>query len=510
MDNKNNKINEWYAEQLRKIAEEERVYSRLETNIDEYESENLNTEKISKIETKVSKYDEIQTNFEKAKSIINNSKKIKTVVDNSKELEKLLKDKQSKLTNINKKTKRFTKVINGAKTIENGLNRFIRVGKTINAGLDEGELKSFQNSLNRIMTKPIKKVENKVISKTTNKLVKVTKKVGKKVRSKYSTTIVKVIKLVAKLVENSTKTIIAMLPEIAPIIIIIVITVSFCSFFGLGMSEDTKKKYETYMIDTQNQYDSITIPFYNNGKIVEGAIEGKGMINWKAPLSILQIINGNLTFDIAEIELLDKFKKAGLFEIITDVEYSYEKENEIIDINGNKSTIKQTVKDVKKIVKNSSLDEFIDWCNNNYNEINNYKQIKNISYDYNQTRFTDEEIEQIKLLYKSNDFFNLFSEEFKEKYEYLAVSVGDEQIQAIYNEFLINSGKRYLMDHSNLSYDSCMEYYDCSSWVIHCLAHTGIATIPNTTASGIYTNYCVPINVEERKARRFNIFKRYI
>ena len=23
-------------------------------------------------------------------------------------------------------------------------------------------------------------------------------------------------------------------------------------------------------------------------------------------------------------------------------------------------------------------------------------------------------------------------------------------------------------------YDECMDYYDCSSWVIHCLAHTGI------------------------------------
>ncbi len=55
------------------------------------------------------------------------------------------------------------------------------------------------------------------------------------------------------------------------------------------------------------------------------------------------------------------------------------------------------------------------------------------------------------------------------------------------------------MDHSNLSYDNCMEYYDCSSWVIHCLAHTGIKVIPNTTASGIYNDYCVPINVNDRQ-----------
>ena len=52
-----------------------------------------------------------------------------------------------------------------------------------------------------------------------------------------------------------------------------------------------------------------------------------------------------------------------------------------------------------------------------------------------------------------------------------------------YNEFLKNKGKPYLMDHSNLSYDTCMETYDCSSFVIHCLAHTGIKTIPNTRSS---------------------------
>ena len=44
-----------------------------------------------------------------------------------------------------------------------------------------------------------------------------------------------------------------------------------------------------------------------------------------------------------------------------------------------------------------------------------------------------------------------------------------------------------------------MDFYDCSSWVIHCLAHTGIKVLPNTTAEGIYLNYCNPINVNDRK-----------
>lgn len=81
----------------------------------------------------------------------------------------------------------------------------------------------------------------------------------------------------------------------------------------------------------------------------------------------------------------------------------------------------------------------------------------------------------------------------------LMIVIEDEKLQAIYNEFLKNMGKPYLMDHSNLSHTQCMEYYDCSSWVIHCLAHTGIITIPNTGAQGIYNGYCNPIDISERK-----------
>lgn len=82
----------------------------------------------------------------------------------------------------------------------------------------------------------------------------------------------------------------------------------------------------------------------------------------------------------------------------------------------------------------------------------------------------------------------------------LMIVIEDENLQAIYNEFLKNLGKPYLMDHTNLKFDECMEYYDCSSWVIHCLAHTGIKTIPNTGAQGIYNEHCNPIGVNDRKA----------
>lgn len=484
-------INKWYANELNKISENNIENSRLETNVDNSiePKEKIETNKIL---TKVDDYTEIQTNNINKKNILN-TKKIQTKVKQD-----II--KQDIFSKKIKNTKRISTAIKGAKAINNGTQKLVKTGKNISSGMNENSASSFKGESSRIMTKPVKKVVNKATSKINKKVVKYTKKaskkLGKKVVKETANAMIKLTKLIIKLIESVMKMIISMLPEIAPVIIIIVVIVAFCSFFGLGMSEDTKKNYEQYMMNIQNEYDKSTVDFYNSGKVVDGAIEGKGMINWKAPLAIVQMLNGDLTYDNAEKELLDKFKNAGLYERITDETYTYEKE--ITNLDGTKSKV--TLTDSKKVVYNPSIDEYIDWCNNNLGVINNYKKKKKISYDSKQTRFTDDEIAQIKILYNSNMFFDLFSGDFKNRYAYLNVSIDDEQIQKIYNEFLNNKGKRYFMDHSNLNYDNCMDYYDCSSWVIHCLAHTGIKQIPNTTASGIYNQYCVPINVNDRQA----------
>ena len=135
------------------------------------------------------------------------------------------------------------------------------------------------------------------------------------------------------------------------------------------MSEDTKKNYEQFMISIQDEYDKQTVEYYNQGKIVQGTIEGKGFINWKAPLSIIQMLNGDLVFDNAEKELLNSFKDAGLYEKISEETYTYEKTIEETDRNGNKTTKKQTVTETKKIVSNPSLNDYINWCNNNFSKI---------------------------------------------------------------------------------------------------------------------------------------------
>ncbi len=509
-------INKWYAEQLNKITESDVDNSRLETGVQNITEVTNNSESNEKqISTKVIQYDEIQTNKDNHNKIIKTNK-IQTASENK----DVLADNTENSTNataLNKNnsklqtSKRIATAIKGAKFINNSAQKVIRTGKNINTGLNENGTTAFEGTSSRIMTKAIKKVSNKTSKKITKETVKYTKKatkkiskfsvkLGKQVISKTTNVMIKLMKLLVKLVASVVKLILSMLPEIAPILIIIVVIAAFCSFFGIGMSEDTKKNYETYMINTQNEYDKTTVEFYNSGKIVDGTIEGKGMINWKAPLSIVQMLNGDLTFDDAEKELLGKFKDAGLFEKITDSTYTYEKEIETTNRDGTVTKTKVTVTENKKIVSNPSLNSYIDWCNSNFNVINNYKKKKKVKYDSHQTKFTDDEIEQIKLLYNSNSFFELFSADFQTTYAYLNVSIGDEQLSAIYQEFLKNAGKRYLMDHSNLKYEECMDYYDCSSWVIHCLAHTGIITIPNTGAQGIYNGYCNPINVDDRQA----------
>ena len=79
-----------------------------------------------------------------------------------------------------------------------------------------------------------------------------------------------------------------------------------------------------------------------------------------------------------------------------------------------------------------------------------------------------------------------------------ASGITDSQVKAIYEEFVKNKGKKYIQDHSNLNYDKCMDYYDCSSWTIHCLAHAGVNKLPDSTAAGLYT-FCDKVDVNDRK-----------
>ena len=350
-------INKWYAEQLNKISEGMIPDSRLETNIDntipteEIENNNI----ISKIETKVDEYNEIQTDSFKNKKNIkhndNNSNRLKTqaILNDEESIdvnsvdetfvdeEIITKDEYSVKvlpslnTRVNKSPKEISVAIKEIKKFNNATSSIVKKGKTLNTAINEGGLKSFENSSNRIMTKPARKIANKYTSKATNIVRKNGVKATKKVFKETTNIVVKSTKVAMKLVVNTIKVLTSMTPSIAPIIIIIIIVAAFGEFFNI---KDTNE--------------------------------------------------------------LDDVKFEEISSMIIEIE--------------------------------------------------------------------------------------------------------DEKIQAIYNEYLKNMGKPYLMDHSNLNYDECMDYYDCSSWVIHCLAHTGIITIPNTGALGLYDVYCVPVEESNRQA----------
>lgn len=326
-------INKWYAEQLNKITESNVDTSRIETGVVYNVGQGNNDKKQREISTKLKQYNEIQTNQDNKENLMKNIK-IQTIKEN---------DDKNILENKLNTSKGFKTSVKGVKLINNTSQKIIRTGRDISAGLSESGTTTFKTTLNRIMTKPIKRVASNGSKKVTKETIKYTKKItkkigkgiknkfGKKVISQGANVMVKLMKFIAKMMADSAKMISAMLPQIAPIIIIIVIVAAIGKF-----------------------------------------------LNFK-----------------------------------------------------------------------------------------NTKEATNINFD---------EISELMIV------------------------IDDEKIQAIYNEFLKNIGTPYLMDHSNLNYTECMDYYDCSSWVIHCLAHTGIITIPNTGAQGIYNGYCYPVDVSDRKA----------
>lgn len=332
-----NKVNEWYSKNINEMLENEIISKRLETNIEDNIEEKVEDEVNTKIETKVGKYKELQTN-KKNNINLKNMNKINTKND-AKEFLKAtdspdVKALEDKLKKANIKTKVIGTSIKGVKVLNNSTNKIVKAGKTLNTSVNEGGLKSFENTSSRIMTKPIKKVASKITSKVTKEVNKQTKKIIKKSSKKIAKTtkdlVTKATHVMMKIIEETTKMILSMLPSIAPVIIIILAIAAIGNFFNFKSSKEAD----------------------------------------------------NMDFD-----------------------------------------------------------------------------------------------EMSKMI----------------------IEIEDENLQAIYNEFLKNMGKPYLMDHSNLAYDECMDTYDCSSWTIHCLAHTGIKTIANTGASGLYSEYCNPIEVNDRK-----------
>ena len=234
-----NQINKWYAEQVNKIACEENQDTRLETNVDKAIEEDTE-EKINKIQTKVDDYTEIQTN-NKNKLIFNqNTGRLKTIntdetLEEAVEKENEVKDLGTKKGKINGK---IATAIKGAKFVNNTANRFVKTGKTLNTATNEGGLKSFEKSSSRIMTKPAKKVADKVTSKATNIVRKTGVKATKKVVKETTNIVVRATKVAMKIVAEAVKLLLSMLPSIAPVVIIIVLIAAIGSFFNFKTTHE--------------------------------------------------------------------------------------------------------------------------------------------------------------------------------------------------------------------------------------------------------------------------------
>ena len=234
-----NQINNWYAEQVNKIAEGENQDTRLETNVDNSIVEDTE-EKINKLQTKVDDYTEIQTN-NKNKMISNqNTGRLKTIntdetLEDAAQKENEVKELGSKKGKINSK---ISTAIKGVKVINNTANRFVKTGKTLNTATNEGGLKSFEKSSSRIMTKPARQVVDKVTSKATNIVRKTGTKVTKKVVKETANVVVQATKVAMKIVADAVKLLMSMLPSIAPVVIIIVIIAAIGNFFNFKTTHE--------------------------------------------------------------------------------------------------------------------------------------------------------------------------------------------------------------------------------------------------------------------------------
>lgn len=233
-----NQINKWYAEQVNRITNGENQNTRLETNVDN--SIEDTEERINKIQTKVDDYTEIQTN-NKNKLISNqNIGRLKTMNADETLEETIEKEHDVKELTL-KKGKANSKIsttINVVKFINNTTNRFIRTGKTLNTATNEGGLKSFESNSSRIMTKPVKKVTEKVTSKATNIVKRAGTKATKKIAKETTNIVVKATRAAMKIVAEAVKLLLSMLPSIAPVIIIIVIIAAIGNFFNFKTNHD--------------------------------------------------------------------------------------------------------------------------------------------------------------------------------------------------------------------------------------------------------------------------------
>lgn len=244
--------------------------------------------------------------------------------------------------------------------------------------------------INNKVVKPIKKT----IKKTTKK---VTAPITKKVTQALKIVMKKAIKLIVSVV--------CAIPEIIIPLAIVIFIVSFSSSIFGGSGTTTVSSYQNYMKSVQESYDKEVDEFLkeNPDGLVFGVRGNYGKIDWRVPLAIMQGTGADISLDNSEKTLLEKFKEADLFE-----------KHIILEKTTNTGYGEIETKTTKMlIILNPGMDEYLEWCNNNFSYIKTFLNNKRVT-SYSSNGFDNLQLELINSLYTSDNFFDEFDSQYKD------------------------------------------------------------------------------------------------
>lgn len=345
-------------------SEKDKKFSNIQTIIRNDESSE-NTEGFEVTEIEEDKENEKDKNKEK------NKKKNKSTILERRGVFTRQQGKGSRALTVGLKT---------TNKLNRGLNKAYAKGKKIQS-LTSGEISTTKESLTGV-----KNVAKKSVTKPINFA---TKPIKRKVKHAMAQTGIKSAKVVTKMTVSAVKAtasiilklliaLLGSLPVVAMIGAIVAAVVSVVGFFGGGSDAESNQKFQNYMLAVQDEYNKQVEQFKKDGFEIEGLFEEKAYVNWEATMSVIWgIAPDSKDWDEDSENLLNKWKDAGLFFKVKEVEYTVTEETEVeveeekTDENGNKvkekKKKKQTkeVKKKKKVLSTSGVDDYIKWCNNN-------------------------------------------------------------------------------------------------------------------------------------------------
>jgi len=406
------------------------------------EQKNINEENSEgTFESKLKTNESINENSKISDTNEETTSKLKTNVNNdSKEIEAEVKDQaisKSKLkTAVSKKivktfgfnenqgkiSKTVTVVSKAGKSVSKAGQKITRASKDLDTAISsDGTGKDFLKT--KVERKGKKIVKNKVVKPITKPIKKVAKKVTAPLRRKIAQAVKFVMRKAIKLIVSA----VCAMPEIIiPVAVFICVVLFVGSIFG-GSGKNTIPSYQNYMNTIQESYDKEVDNFLkeNPDGLVFGVRGNYGKIDWRVPLAIMQGSGAEISFDQAEKTLLQKFKEAELFEKHIILEKT--------STTGS-GELEKTKTTKMLVILNPGLEEYLEWSNNNFSIIKSFFNSKKI-IDFNTNSFDNYQLELIKSLYTSEDFFN----EFEPKYKDITIKYGINNISRNLNSENYNS-----------------------------------------------------------------------